>query len=305
MISVIVPVYNVEPYLRKCLDSIVSQTYQDLEILVIDDGSTDGSGKICDEYKRDQRVRVFHTENAGLSAARNLGLDKAHGEWIEFIDSDDWVEPDYCRIPLELAESHKADLVIFRFRVIRGKKREWRIELGKKSTEDALRLIHEEASIVVWNKLFHRKLFDRMRFPLGKLYEDNAVTHQLIYKANCIYYSDAVLYNKVNRDGNITSSITLAKAEELCEMRMMRYRDLKEWGFLKEAEYVKQQAMFSYLKSIGDNGKHSEEYIDYLKGVRDISSFLHWKIRLMISVLRVSRRLFDVICIAYGKRCID
>jgi glycosyltransferase involved in cell wall biosynthesis len=112
MISVIVPVYNVEPYLRKCLDSIVSQTYQDLEILVIDDGSTDGSGKICDEYKRDQRVRVFHTENAGLSAARNLGLDKAHGEWIEFIDSDDWVEPDYCRIPLELAESHKAYLAV-------------------------------------------------------------------------------------------------------------------------------------------------------------------------------------------------
>ena len=92
MISVIVPVYNVKPYLRKCLDSIVSQTYQDLEILVIDDGSTDGSGKICDEYKRDQRVRVFHTENAGLSAARNLGLDKAHGEWIEFIDSDDCAE---------------------------------------------------------------------------------------------------------------------------------------------------------------------------------------------------------------------
>ena len=94
MLSIIVPVYNVEPYLRKCLDSIVNQTYRDLEILVIDDGSTDGSGKICDEYKRDERVKVFHMKNRGLSCARNLGLDEAQGEWIGFVDSDDWIEPD-------------------------------------------------------------------------------------------------------------------------------------------------------------------------------------------------------------------
>ena len=92
MISIIIPVYNVEKYLRQCLDSIIEQTYRDLEILLIDDGSTDASGKICDEYARDQRVRLFHTENRGLSAARNRGLEEAHGDYIAFLDSDDWLD---------------------------------------------------------------------------------------------------------------------------------------------------------------------------------------------------------------------
>lgn len=97
MISIIVPVYNVEPYLRKCLDSILDQTYRDLEILIIDDGSTDGSGAICDEYAgKDDRIKVFHTENKGLSAARNLGLDNATADWIGFVDSDDWIVNQIC-----------------------------------------------------------------------------------------------------------------------------------------------------------------------------------------------------------------
>ena len=95
MISVIVPVYNVEPWLRQCLDSIVGQTYGDLEILLVDDGSTDRCGAVCEEYARaDARIRVFHTENRGLSAARNLGLREARGELIGFVDADDWIEPE-------------------------------------------------------------------------------------------------------------------------------------------------------------------------------------------------------------------
>ena len=112
MISVIVPVYNVEPYLRKCLDSIVNQTYRDFEILIIDDGSTDGSGRICDEYaEKDSRIKVFHTENRGLSCARNLGLAEAKGEWIGFVDSDDWIEPDMYEVLIRRAEETGADVV--------------------------------------------------------------------------------------------------------------------------------------------------------------------------------------------------
>lgn len=97
-ISVIVPVYNVEKYLSRCIESILSQTFTDFELLLIDDGSTDRSGEICDEYaKKDTRIRVFHTKNRGVSAARNLGLDNAKGEWISFVDSDDWVENDYLK----------------------------------------------------------------------------------------------------------------------------------------------------------------------------------------------------------------
>ena len=114
MISVIIPVYNVEPYLRKCLDSIVNQTYRDLEILVVDDGSTDGSGAICDSYaEKDERVVVFHTENRGLSAARNLGLDNAKGEWINFLDSDDWMDSECFEFAISVAEDKKADLVFW------------------------------------------------------------------------------------------------------------------------------------------------------------------------------------------------
>lgn len=111
MISIIVPVYNVEKYVRKCLDSVVNQAYKDLEILIVDDGSTDGSGKICDEYKKDDRVKVFHTENRGLSAARNYGIDRAHGEWIGFVDSDDWIEPDMYEVLLKSALETDADIV--------------------------------------------------------------------------------------------------------------------------------------------------------------------------------------------------
>ncbi len=111
MISVIVPVYNVEPYLAGCLDSILSQTYRDLEILLIDDGSTDRGGTICDEYAaKDPRIRVFHTENRGLSAARNRGLDEAKGEYVGFVDSDDRIDPDMFEYLLEAAERTGADV---------------------------------------------------------------------------------------------------------------------------------------------------------------------------------------------------
>ena len=111
-ISVIVPVYNVEKYLSRCIESILSQTFTDFELLLIDDGSTDRSGEICDEYaKKDTRIRVFHTKNRGVSAARNLGLDNAKGEWISFVDSDDWVEDDYLRTLFHEAKLNKDSIV--------------------------------------------------------------------------------------------------------------------------------------------------------------------------------------------------
>ena len=116
LISVIIPVYNVEPYFRQCLNSVVGQTYEKLEILIIDDGSTDECGKICDEYaERDGRIKVFHTENRGLSAARNLGIDEAGGEYINFIDSDDWFELNAIETAVNAAIDSKADIVCFRY----------------------------------------------------------------------------------------------------------------------------------------------------------------------------------------------
>jgi len=188
MISVIVPVYNVEPYLRKCLDSIVGQTYRDLEILVIDDGSTDGSGAICDEYIQDGRVRVFHTENRGLSAARNLGLDNATGDWIGFVDSDDWIEPDMYEVLLRKAEETGADIVEC------GYYNEYPneiVERGRKelmlSGNDALEmLLKGNLSNSVWNKLWKKRCFATIRYPIGRIYEDVATTYLVFYSAKSI-----------------------------------------------------------------------------------------------------------------------
>ena len=115
LVSVIVPVYNVEPYLHRCIDSLVHQTLKDIEIILIDDGSTDGCGKICDEYAAaDTRIRVVHQENAGLCEARNTGIDRAQADYLMFVDSDDWVQAEFCEIPLMLAKEHQADLACFR-----------------------------------------------------------------------------------------------------------------------------------------------------------------------------------------------
>ena len=116
MISVIVPVYNVELYLEKCLDSILAQTYSDLEVLVIDDGSTDRCGEVCDRFaEQDHRIKEFHTENHGLSAARNLGLDQMQGKYVGFVDNDDWIEPDMYEMLFNIAEQTNADIVTCRF----------------------------------------------------------------------------------------------------------------------------------------------------------------------------------------------
>ena len=154
-VSVIVPMYNVEAYLPRCLNSLRRQTLSDIEIILVDDGSPDRCGEIADRYAReDGRFRVIHQANAGLSAARNRGIELASAPYLMFVDSDDWVEPDFCRIPFETAEEHGADLVIFR---------RWRDGLldqepeaellpeGLFSKEEVMPLLYHGAGVVAWN----------------------------------------------------------------------------------------------------------------------------------------------------------
>ena len=158
-VSVIVPVYRVEKWLPQCLDSLTAQTLQETEIILIDDGSPDGCGALCDEYaKKDARIRVIHQENRGLSLARNAGLDAARGRYIMFADSDDWVEPDFCETPFRLAEETGADLVLFRHR--RHEKDRQSVfprfpdAQGSLTPRDAIeKVLFREGGISVWNKL--------------------------------------------------------------------------------------------------------------------------------------------------------
>ena len=190
-ISVIVPVYKVEPYLRKCLDSIVGQTYENLEILLVDDGSPDNCGAICDEYAaKDPRITVIHQENAGLSAARNAALDIARGDYIGFVDSDDWIEPDMYEYLMTNALQDRADIAICGHWVEypdRSVPMGWpRAELMDRSDGLCALLTDQVLHNHVWDKLWKKELFDGVRFPVGRNYEDVAVAYRLFEAADRI-----------------------------------------------------------------------------------------------------------------------
>ncbi len=212
LITVIIPVYNVERYLRKCLDSIINQTYQELEIIVVDDGSKDSSGNICDEYaSKDSRIKVIHKKNGGLSSARNAGLEIATGDYVMFVDSDDFVEPDFCKIPLELALAKEADIVSFGFNKITKegnvatiKTNSPRYILPEEGIKELI-LVKDHIYNFAWNKLYKLSLFNGIRYPFGKTYEDQATTYLLFDKANKIYVDDALLYNYIFRSDSISA----------------------------------------------------------------------------------------------------
>ena len=241
-ISVIVPVYNVEPYLRRCVDSILNQTFSDFECILVDDGSPDGCGAICDEYAaKDSRCRVFHTENRGLSCARNYGISVSRGAWLMFIDSDDWVEPDFCSIPYEAAKRYGADLVMFRFNRLRNGDTAQRaftvLPEGIVSKSAAVdMMLYKGICSYAWNKLYKRGLFEGIEYPAGKNFEDEATTHKLILASDVIVFVDKPLYNYYSeRPGSITSSGTKKDRADLMEMMDSQKHDLVDWGY---PEYI-------------------------------------------------------------------
>ncbi|MDV4769588.1 glycosyltransferase, partial [Enterococcus faecium] len=179
-ISIIVPVYKVEPYLRKCVDSILAQTFTDFEVILVDDGSPDNSGKICDEYaSKDSRVRVIHKKNGGLSSARNAGIDVARGKYLGFVDSDDYIEKDMYELLYDNIVKEQADLSICGiYDIYAGKKvkilpEEYKV-LDKVS---AMKIVLEAQSFSVHavNKLYKKELFNKIRYPENIITEDAAV----------------------------------------------------------------------------------------------------------------------------------
>ncbi len=211
LISIVIPVYNVEKYLRQCLESVIRQSYNHLEILVVDDGSTDKSGSICDEYAaKDARIHAFHTENHGLSAARNYALDRATGDYIAFLDSDDWIEPDAYSILLGEALQTGADIVQFRFyqefvnKTILSSGSEERFDVEGNEVLRAL-LLEKRVSDDVWDKFYKAGLFKTVRYPEGRVFEDKAVTYQLVRKATKLVYLPDCLIHYRNRQNSLSN----------------------------------------------------------------------------------------------------
>lgn len=218
LVSVIVPVYNVEEYLARCVDSILAQTYEKLEVILVDDGATDTSGAICDSYEaKDPRVRVIHKENGGLSSARNAGIDIARGEWLKFVDSDDWIEPDAVESLLCLALKHRTELVVggrWDVKAATGEKRRGlcpRQEEVVSGTEMVRRIfLWDNCDSSACDKLFHRRLFREIRFPLGMVCEDVPIMYRIVLDAGKTALLDKPIYNYFHRSG----SITYAKVSE-------------------------------------------------------------------------------------------
>lgn len=206
MISVIVAVFNIEKYIERCIESIITQSYRNLEIILVDDGSTDNSGKICDAYsKTDDRIRVIHKPNGGLSAARNTGIELATGQFIAFVDGDDWIDTTLCESMIKLAERYEADLVACRYRCIycNSVKDDStdRVTVFEEPFSMLIQYLKEDESFLIqhaaWNKLYRRDLLGTERFPVGRWYEDVVFSAKILSRVQTGVYLDKALYNYV------------------------------------------------------------------------------------------------------------
>ena len=244
LVSIIVPVYKVEDYLRRCLDSLRRQSLFNIEIIIVNDASPDRCGVICEEYAaKDTRFKVFHfNTNQGLSVARNFGITNATADYLMFVDSDDYVHLDFCKEAYECAVSYQADLVLFRYQQIDkdGKPAvvpypEYAKGSGYKTHREALNLIlHNVVWDSAWNKLYRKELFQNISYPSGYLYEDTGTTHKLVWQASCIYYLDKVLYYHCYREGSIMTLRTNKVTQDRFAMHFVRLQDLWAWGYPSE-----------------------------------------------------------------------
>ncbi len=265
LVSVIVPVYGVEEHLRRCVDSLVGQSHEDLEIILVDDGSPDQSGAICDDYARtDPRVRVIHQENAGPSGARNAGVDLASGKYLMFVDSDDWVHRDLVAHLLEVVDETGADIAGCRLRRMATQDTPTTGESGfgvqALSTRQALGLYAGPLASTMTSpcaKLFRAELFEQLRFPLGRLYEDEFTTYRAVARADMVALSSAELYYYVVRPESTTQRV------QDVPQRLDRVAALIERGeyflglALDEASGVSFQKAFLLLRQVRGDARRS------------------------------------------------
>jgi glycosyltransferase involved in cell wall biosynthesis len=202
-VSIVVPVFNVYDYLPKCVDSLLGQSYKNIEVILVDDGSFDGSESLCDGYAADRRVKVIHKENGGQSSARNLGIQSVTSEWVTFVDSDDYVERDYVEVLLSLVKSCDADISVTSFKFITPRKTvdHGTGEVAVMSGETAIRrmLLDDGFDMGPWAKLYRTAYFDKYTFPEGKLFEDSLATYQVMSEASKVVFKSVGSYRYVNR----------------------------------------------------------------------------------------------------------
>lgn len=290
IISVVVPVYKVEKFLDKCVQSILHQTYTNLEIFLVDDGSPDNCGKLCDEIaKKDSRIRVIHKMNGGLSDARNVAIPQCTGKYITFVDSDDYVEKDYILDLYNAIKKYDADISIASFcqyylntnrHVYVGGKKE---KIYDSKNAIASMLLDKDFYTCAWGKLYKTILFDGIRYPKGKLYEDLATTYLLLMKADKIVYIPKHLYWYVQRSGSILNSSFNKKNFDLIEI-------------VEELEKNLLNYMPEYSNEI--NYRVVGAYMDILRMIEK-SQDKNWIVQEQILIKKIRKRIISSIKSSY------
>ncbi len=258
VISVIVPVYNVEIYLEDCVKSVIAQTYKQLEIILVDDGATDASGSMCDAFARmDERIKVIHQANAGLSAARNTGLQVAKGEYIAFVDSDDWIEEDALETLYEACIRHDVKMACAgRYDAVSREKQyegmcPEKDEVVSAETMLSYMFFSKGTTFSVCDKLFHYTCFEEVEFPVGKIYEDIPFTFTCVKKSNAIALCAKRVYNYRHRPQSITT--TRKMKDRLLDYTNFTKKVLedtkKEYPSLVEAATLFRTQSLSFLMS--------------------------------------------------------
>ena len=239
LVSVIVPVYKVEPYLRECLDSIITQTYTNLEIILVDDGSPDNSGQICEDYARkDSRITVYHKENGGQAEARNYALDRCNGEYITFTDSDDIMKNNLVEAHMSLAEKYGADITLSPNRKFHelltwggGTRQESDSEEGCIPVHEALENLLYQNRIFragPFNKIHRRAVFNGIRFPVGLIYEDLGTTYRTYFNCKMLAFTTEELYGYRIYGGSTMRQAYTPKMLSCIEISRQLYRDISE-----------------------------------------------------------------------------
>lgn len=298
-VTIIVPIYNVEQYIEKCIESILNQTHKNIEIILVDDGSTDACGSICDQYKnRDERVKVIHKRNGGLSSARNAGLEIATGEYISYVDSDDYVNESFIEELLDLCLKYNKKLSCINFC-------EFFVENEKDIKEENFQItIYNENDMIqeivnrertnnvtycVWSKLFHRDIIENMRFPEGKTYEDILYTTKAVVNAKGCVYKSNVLYNYRIREGSISKS----HYKEGFDTKLLTDRlDIQ----IKQLQYIRDN-ISERLSNIV-----KFEYYDEMINIYRINQSTKWEKIIFCALKKFNMPISDIIRLPYTSR---
>ena len=270
-ISVIIPCYNVENYIGECLDSVINQTFEDVEILCINDGSTDNTLNILETYgERDSRIEIFSQKNQGLSASRNLGLEKAKGKYIFFLDSDDYIELNALEELFNLAEEKSLDLILYKLRNFDDETKEW--EYGTYYTMPFLKEMVGDnifnykdigyktlkLSVTAPGKLFKYDIIQDLRFPVGLIFEDNPFFIETMFKAERVFFLDEFFYNRRVRQDSITNSST-EKFSDFVDITTLLLEIVKKYDYYdeckKEIYFLKIYGSYKYFKLVDETDK--------------------------------------------------